>query len=171
MRPIPIPDDHIWPGAVRRVVMPPGGDPTNEEISPVEAVVDIVTMMGEPTKRYHMLIQLEPGDVEKMAKFGNRFWVVMYGVVVPFHVSLPEYMEMFDTDFEGGDATGIPSGVTEPWLRRTTNARWFYGWTRNSGGQVIVRSQFKARLGGPWRWYETFDEELISEILRLEGYP
>lgn len=85
MRPTPIPDEAVWPGAVRRVIAPPGGDLTDPDVSPVEAVVDVV--LGFP--RFNIRCVLEPGELEKRAS-GGHVWVSFLGHVVPFSVDVTD---------------------------------------------------------------------------------
>lgn len=40
MRPIPVPERWVPPGCERKVLFPPDGDPTSEEIRPIEVVID-----------------------------------------------------------------------------------------------------------------------------------
>lgn len=85
MRPTPIPDDAVWPGAVRIVVAAPDGDLTNPDIAPVEVVADRAEDGVHP--RFHVRAILEPGDLEQLAA-GGHVWLTMWGAVVPFALSV-----------------------------------------------------------------------------------
>jgi hypothetical protein len=86
VRPGPIPDDAIWPGARRIVVGPPDGDLTNTDISPVEVLVDVGPDTGMP--RISSRCVLEAGDLEKLNE-GGVVWVSFYGQTLrPFSVEV-----------------------------------------------------------------------------------
>lgn len=83
MRPAPIPDAAVWPGAQRMVIAPPDGDLTNPDIAPVEALVDQASI----GRRLSVRCVLEDGDLEILAR-GGAVWVSFYGVMVPFSVDV-----------------------------------------------------------------------------------
>ena len=85
MRPAPIPAEAVWDGARRVVIAPPGGDLTDPDIAPVEAVVDRPESLGGI--RLSVRCVLEPGDLEKLAA-GGHVWVSFYGQMVPFCVDV-----------------------------------------------------------------------------------
>lgn len=85
MRPAPIPNDAIWPGAVRRVYSAPDGDLLNEEIAPVEALVDDVPSGLRASVR----CVLEDGDLEKLAA-GGHVWISFYGLMPVFSVDVTD---------------------------------------------------------------------------------
>jgi hypothetical protein len=85
MRPAPIPAEAIREGARRIVVAPPGGDLTDPDIAPVEAVIDRPEGLGGI--RLSVRCVLEPGDLEKLTA-GGHVWVSFYGQVVPFCVDV-----------------------------------------------------------------------------------
>jgi hypothetical protein len=78
VRPVPIPDEAIWPNAVRVVVAGPGGDLTGE-IPAVEALAD-ETHSG--WRRLSVRCALGPGELERLAA-GECVWVSFYGGGMP----------------------------------------------------------------------------------------
>ncbi|WP_447643178.1 hypothetical protein [Nocardioides zeae] len=80
MRPVPIPDDAVWDGGVRRVIAPPGGDLTHPDIAPVDAIID--RGLGG-VARVNILVQLEPGDLETLQQTGH-LWLSVLGGIHPF---------------------------------------------------------------------------------------
>jgi hypothetical protein len=90
VRPVPIPDDQVWDGAVRRVIVGPSGDPTDDDIRPVEA---LVYANGMGSLAFAMRIELEPGDLEQLAR-DPHFWLVQHGVALqPFALAMPDVDE------------------------------------------------------------------------------
>lgn len=88
MRPVPVDAAEVWPGAVRHVMAPPGGDLTHPGVSSLDVVADLVNIEGEGVNvRYSAKCALEPGDLEKLAA-GGYVWVSFYGAVVPFCVDV-----------------------------------------------------------------------------------
>lgn len=87
MRPTPIPDAEVWEGAVRRVMSPPGGDLTNPDIAPVEALFDRSPSTGALCISSRVI--LEEGDLEKLAA-GAPIWVTFWGVMVPWSIAVAE---------------------------------------------------------------------------------
>jgi hypothetical protein len=79
MRPVPIPDEVVWPGADRIVVAGPGGDLTGP-IPAVEALADVSESTG--MRRLSVRCALEPGDLERLAA-GEHVWVSFYGGGMP----------------------------------------------------------------------------------------
>jgi hypothetical protein len=85
MRAVPIPDAFVWPGAVRKVIAGgPGGRPDGFDetgrIAPCEALIDV----DDLGPRFSMLVELEPGELEKLQR-EPRFWLVIHSpVLVPF---------------------------------------------------------------------------------------
>lgn len=79
MRPVPIPDDKIWPGAKRVVFSPPDGDLTGD-IRPVEALVDRSPRTGVTAASVRCA--LDEGDLERLAA-GECVWVSFYGGGMP----------------------------------------------------------------------------------------
>jgi hypothetical protein len=70
MRPIPIPDELVPEGALRRVIGPPGGDLTSTDIGTVEAIVANDELHGVT---FAVLVSLEPGDLERLADCGGMW--------------------------------------------------------------------------------------------------
>src|SRR5829696_4064165 len=96
MRPIN-PQDHVipWPGARFIRMNPPADHDENlGEILPVHGILDWATA---DIPRYHFMIGLEPGDLEKLKKRG-WFWVVFYDGVSPFDVTHPEVEDWFEVE-------------------------------------------------------------------------
>lgn len=85
MRPTPIPDNEIWEGAVRRVMSPPGGDLTDPDIAPVEALFDQNPRTG--AINISSRVVLEEGDLEKLAA-GAPIWVTFWGAMVPWAITV-----------------------------------------------------------------------------------
>lgn len=85
MRPTPIPDREIWPGA-HRVVFGPPPDDTSGRIAPVETLVDEGPESGYT--RVSVRCALEPGDLEELL-LGGTVWVTFYGGgLQPFSVDV-----------------------------------------------------------------------------------
>jgi hypothetical protein len=85
LRPVPIPDEFVWPGGVRRVIAGPDGDLTGE-IRPVEAIID----SGPHGTRFCILVRLDDGDLERLRE-DPRFWLLWWGDHLhPFGVEMPE---------------------------------------------------------------------------------
>ena len=82
MIPTSIPDEEIWEGAIRRIILPPDGDMLNDEIRSVEALLDRPGSMGGVI-RYCMRMELEPGELETL-QMGGHIWIGMWGGIVPF---------------------------------------------------------------------------------------
>lgn len=80
MRPVPIPDDQIPAGSVRRVISGPDGDLTGP-IMPIEAAVIRLPRSGEVA--YMVRCEPEEGDLETLAR-GGAVWITFLGHVVPF---------------------------------------------------------------------------------------
>ncbi|GAA3455889.1 hypothetical protein GCM10018962_77230 [Dactylosporangium matsuzakiense] len=82
MRPTEIPDAEVWPGA-RRVMF--GAPPDMPDVESVPALVD----RGEDTGEVRALVrlELEPGDLEKLAA-GGTVWLGFYGAMVPWCVDV-----------------------------------------------------------------------------------
>lgn len=76
MRPVPIPDEMVWPGGRRIVVSPPGGDLLDDRIRAVEAVVDLGSFNDMP--RFCLRIALDDGDLAKLAD-NPHFWLTVHG--------------------------------------------------------------------------------------------
>lgn len=84
MRPTPIPDDEVWAHCERKVILPPDGDMTNEEIESAEAVRGIMNTQNGETPFHAFRIVLEDGDLERLQK-GEPIWIVQIApFVVPF---------------------------------------------------------------------------------------
>jgi len=86
MRLTAIPDEDIFPGSERHVLMPPGGT-LDSEVAPAEMLVDEVTVDGVSAPRFLARFVLEPGDLEKL-RDGGTVWLSLYGMVVPFDVNV-----------------------------------------------------------------------------------
>lgn len=82
MRPTPIPDAEVWPGAVRAVF---GAPPDAPDVLPVEALCDSGQDTGLP--RASVRLELEPGDLAKLAA-GGHVWISFYGGMVPWCVDV-----------------------------------------------------------------------------------
>jgi hypothetical protein len=76
MRPTPIPQAEVWPGAVRARFGPPEGMP---EVATVEALVE-----GRVAS---VRLELEPGDLDKLAA-GGVVWLSFVGQMVPWSVQV-----------------------------------------------------------------------------------
>ena len=88
MRPIPIPDELQQPGVRRIVIAPPGGDLTNDQIRPVEALAAIVPEGICLT----MLVALEDGDLDRLTEMRRpAVWLSMYtNQLPPFAVEVAD---------------------------------------------------------------------------------
>lgn len=94
MHPTPIPDAEIWPGAVRQVIAGPDGDLTNDQIRPVEALID----MSEIGPRFSMRCELEDRDLAVL-QAGGVVWVSQYG----------DHLHPFSVDVAPAYSTQVPS--------------------------------------------------------------
>lgn len=83
MRPIPIPDELVEPGTVRRIIAAPDGDLTNDTIRAVESLISADT---DGIALLSMMLVLEDGELEKLQTGGGRIWLTMRGAVAPFDV-------------------------------------------------------------------------------------
>lgn len=72
MRPVPVPEELVWGGARRMVVVPPEG--MEEWASPVEAV--ITEEDGLPC--FYMLVRVEEEDFRSFER-APFFWLAIYG--------------------------------------------------------------------------------------------
>lgn len=91
MRPVPIEDGDVWPGARRLVIGPPVGHELTGDIRPVEALVESSPQYGTV---FRCKIQLEPGDLERLQANGGVFWVSqMSPRMVPWDVAIAEEVE------------------------------------------------------------------------------
>jgi hypothetical protein len=86
MRLTTIPDEAMWPGSTRHVLMPPGGT-LDSEATPIEMLMDRHVIDGIGYLRYLARFELEPGDLEKLTH-GGTIWVSLLGAVVPFDVNV-----------------------------------------------------------------------------------
>lgn len=80
MRPVPIPDELVQPGTVRRLVQAPPGE--EDVVRPVESLISADT---DGTALLSMMMKLEDGDIEKL-QAGGRIWLTMRGGIIPFSV-------------------------------------------------------------------------------------
>ena len=85
MRPTPIPDHEVWAGGIRRVISPPGGDLTNDQCAPVEAIIDVLPGPGAVALSVRCV--LEDGDLETLAA-GGLVWLTFGGHMVPWAISV-----------------------------------------------------------------------------------
>lgn len=74
MRPVPIPDELVWPGGRHRVIAPPDGDLTNPDIAPVDTIVD--------DHGIHLRLMLDDGDLEKLER-NPHVWLTMHTNQLP----------------------------------------------------------------------------------------
>ena len=84
MRPVPIPDELVEPGSVRRVFSAPNGDLTDDQIRPAEA---LIRRGPDDAAVISCMLELEEGDLERLLA-GGRVWVTMLGGLVPFDVTV-----------------------------------------------------------------------------------
>lgn len=87
MRPTPIPDAEIWAGGERQVIAPPGGDLTDPNVRPVEALVDRSPDTGGLNLSVRCV--LEDGDLEKL-QAGGTIWITFWGAMVPWAATVME---------------------------------------------------------------------------------
>jgi hypothetical protein len=86
MRPTPIPDAEVWPGAFRAVLSGPSGDLTGDGSTVMDAqAVEVLFDRGQDTgaARACVRLALEPGDLEKLAA-GGVVWLGVYGPLPVF---------------------------------------------------------------------------------------
>jgi hypothetical protein len=110
MRPVPIPDARIWADPdtgqpIPRITLgaPPGHEDT---VLPVEALIDQPAPGNLPGLQYHVLLALEPGDLERLAA-DPHCWLTFWGGVIPFALTIP------DPDLAGAEGQN-PIPETEP---------------------------------------------------------
>lgn len=100
MRPIPIPDNEVWPGTQRIIMEPPDGDLLNDTIRPVEMLFDPTAEDG--IGRLHTMFVLEEGDLEILQR-GGRIWLSFMGIAIaPFSMMVAPQM----IDGSVGDVSG-----------------------------------------------------------------
>lgn len=85
MTPIPIPDACVPEGCVRIVVGPPDGDPTGD-IRSVEAVAG----QDDDGPRIAVLVELDEGDLERLADEGAIWLTFLSGKIPPFMVEVAD---------------------------------------------------------------------------------
>jgi hypothetical protein len=85
VRPTPIPDDEVWPSAIRKTIGPPV---RSEDISPVEVLIE---MDPEHGPVFRVRCEIEPADVERIAAGKRIFWLSWWGEHLhPFGVGMTE---------------------------------------------------------------------------------
>lgn len=99
MRPIPIEDHLVPPGCKRVVIGPPDGDPTGD-VRPVEAAVGIVD--GGP--RICMLVELEDGDLERLAHTPAIWLTMLTGQIPPWMMHIADGQDWEAEGLEHPDA-------------------------------------------------------------------
>jgi hypothetical protein len=90
MRPTPVPDDLLWEGSTRIVVAAPGGDLTDPDIAPVEAIAEVVSgVPGLPDGTAALSIRLTPeeGDLAKL-EAGGCLLLTVYGRLPVFTLTV-----------------------------------------------------------------------------------
>lgn len=85
MRFVPVPAEAVWPGAERRVMAAPNGSLTDDDIRPLEVIVDRAPDLDGET--FTALVQLEPGDLEKLER-GAFVAFTTYSLLPPIQVDL-----------------------------------------------------------------------------------
>lgn len=88
MQPVPIPDHCVPAGCVRKVIGPPDGDVTGD-IRAVEAVLGMVD--GE--MRIALLIELDDGELERLADVGGFWLTFMANHLHPFALHVADDQE------------------------------------------------------------------------------
>lgn len=86
MRPTPIPDAEVWPGAIRVVLAAPCGNLGGHRSSVDQAsVVEVLINRGQDTGApcACVRLQLEPGDLKEPAA-GGTVWLSAYGPMPVF---------------------------------------------------------------------------------------
>jgi hypothetical protein len=86
MRPIPVPQAIVWPGARRLVMSAPNGDLTDPTIAPVEAILDHPDSLGG-APRFTVVCTPEPGDLDTLTA-GGLLAVAFWGGIPPFCVDV-----------------------------------------------------------------------------------
>lgn len=84
MRPTIIPEQLIPPGHRRIIVSPPGGDLTNPDIAPVEALVAPLAA----GRLFQMRLTLEDGDIQQLLRGGHIWLSMMTDQLPPFAVRI-----------------------------------------------------------------------------------
>lgn len=86
MRAVPIPNDEIPTGAIRKPIMAPPG--TEDFCGAVDAAIDGESPFGG--RRFMMRVELEPGDLERLQS-DPHFWLVLHvEQLVPFGFAFTE---------------------------------------------------------------------------------
>lgn len=93
MRPSAIPDAEVWPGTIRTVIAPPGGNFLDPEVSAIEALFE---SGNTRVNRYSVRMILEEGDLSRLER-GDPFW---------FTVNTPQ-MPVFSMGFA---VFSVPTG-------------------------------------------------------------
>lgn len=75
----------MWPGARRIVVAPPDGDLTNNDIAPVEALID---RLEDGSPRMSVRCVLEDGDLAKLATGGHVWISFLAPQLIPFALTV-----------------------------------------------------------------------------------
>lgn len=114
MRPVPIPDHQLFPGAKRITVGAPRG--AESWCGPLEALW-VESPSDERPSSLMALVELDEVDLKALEQpEGNRFWVIFHGPISPFQFAnyLPYMQREHDHDFV---ACGDPEAPTEMCLR------------------------------------------------------
>ena len=85
MRFAPIPDDEVWCGGHRQVMLPPNDEALLAgTITPVETVIDNVVLAGGQflAPRINLRVALDEGDIDQLKETGT-FWISLLGPVMP----------------------------------------------------------------------------------------
>ncbi len=79
---MPVPDDLIKPGTVRRTFEPPKDHPEDANIEACEA---LVSRWVDGLAAVHVRLELESGEIEKL-QAGEPVWLTMLGGLLPVNV-------------------------------------------------------------------------------------
>lgn len=156
MRPTPIPDAEVWEGAERKVFAAPNGDLTDDQIRPVEALVDRSPTTGGLTMSARC--ELDPGDLEKLLA-GGTVWVTFWGAMVPWAVTVVDPIALEADTLDLGDAERVaayPQVLAafkrEHGWRREAEARFTTTHRRLFALETALRAladEWKSRAGNP----------------------
>lgn len=88
MIPVPIPNELVPEGYVRRVFAAPDGDLTNPDIRPVEVLARKAPGMDTAEISVHLILE---GDELERLNAGGSVWLIMLGGLMPFQVEVSDW--------------------------------------------------------------------------------
>lgn len=151
MRPTPIPDAEVWEGATRKVFAAPGGDLTDTQVAPVEALVDQSPATGGMTASVRCV--LEDDDLANL-QAGGTVWLTFWGGMIPWAATVVAPSEVTRREARTPDTRDCPD-VGHP-----------HRWARPSPLGVAMVVAYDVAADGT----VTLSEEAMSQLLRQAGF-